>query len=79
MHRRLPLAGGPNLEAFFFRPCEGSDGQGLVIHDEVVADEPVMPGALAAIEDWFGRVEGSDETTHRQGDRRQGEELCRPG
>src|SRR5256885_12941987 len=47
----------------------GSDGQGLVIHDEVVADEPVMPGAFAAVEGWLGPVHGSDETTHREGDK----------
>jgi len=75
----LTLGRSANRKAFFFRPRERSDGQGLVIHGEVVADEPVMPGALAAVEGRFGPSHGSDETTHREGDRRHGEEFCWPG
>src|SRR5882762_3545434 len=58
-HDAPPLALGrsANRKAFFFRPRERSDGQGLVIHGEVVANEPVMPGALPAIEGGFGRVD----------------------
>src|SRR5438093_1085792 len=75
------LSGGriPDREAFICRPGEGGDFQSISVHEKIVADEPVMPGAFAAVEGWFGPVHGSDETTHREGDRRHGEKFCRPG
>src|SRR4029077_4730138 len=75
----LTLGRSANRKAFFFRPRERSDGEGLVIHNEVVADETVMPSAFAAIEGWFGPVHGSDETKHGEDDRRHSEEFCRHG
>src|SRR5438876_6133780 len=36
----LTLGRSANRKAFFFRPRKRSDGQGLVIHDEVVTDKP---------------------------------------
>ena len=38
-----------------------------------------MPRTLAAVEDWFGRMDGSDETKHREDHRRHSEEFCRHG
>ena len=62
MHRRLPFSRGLDPEALALGPLERRDGQALLVHHEVVAVEPVVPGGLLALE--------GDVAVRRTGDRR---------
>src|SRR6185295_7770706 len=60
---QLPVGGTSDAEALIIRPGEWGNFKSLLVHEEVVTDKVIMPGALAAVERrrrLVGRVDGAD-------------------
>ena len=79
MHRRCPFSAVPLSRHFARRRCHGRDGSRGIVHEEVVAVEP-MPGRFLAVErdEAFGPSRRGGEAKDEQGEQRPCDETRPP-